>query len=130
MQYPFLLRQVSGHRRCQRHPPCPLWLPTIHWIVGLTRRAPRNLSNTSPNALRNKQDWSHCDVAILYKSVLLAPGTPSRHPRSKVVPIYIAFASKRNVDSHIFFATSRTTLFAKQNKRLLISASISQQPCV
>ena len=60
--------------------PCPLWLRTIHWIVRLTRRAPRNLSNTSPNALRNKWDWSHWDVAILYKNILLAPGTPCRHP--------------------------------------------------
>ena len=41
MQHPFLLRQVS---------------PT------------RNRTNTSPNALRNKWNWSHLDVAILYKS--------------------------------------------------------------
>ena len=26
-------------RRCQRHPPCPLWLRTIHRIVRLTLRA-------------------------------------------------------------------------------------------
>ena len=54
MQHPFLLRQVS---------------PT------------RNKPNTSPNAPRNKQNWSHWHVAILCKSVLLAPGTPSRHPK-------------------------------------------------
>ena len=53
MQHPFLLRQVS---------------PT------------RNKPNTSPNALMNKWGWSHWDVAILYKNILLAPGTPSRHP--------------------------------------------------
>ena len=89
MQHPFLLRQVSGLRRCRGQPPCPLGLPTVHRTVGLTRRAPRNLSNTSPNALRNKQDWSHWDVAILCKSVLLAPGTPSR--RSKIrFPLFFA----------------------------------------
>ena len=36
--------------------PCPLWLRTIHWIVRLTRRAPRNLSNTSCSLLRRKQN--------------------------------------------------------------------------
>ena len=60
--------------------PCPLWLRTIHWIVRLTRRAPRNSPNTSPNALRKEWNWSHWDIAILCKSVVFASGTPSRHP--------------------------------------------------
>ena len=34
-------------RRCREHPPRSLGLPTVHWTVGLTRRATANTPNAS-----------------------------------------------------------------------------------
>ena len=94
----------------------------------LNASRPPRLNRTQVKMLNvRKIRWSHFDIAILYKASYPLREAPS--VAQKLCLFTSPFASKRNNDSHIFFATSRTTLFAKLNKRFLTQTRVSQQPC-